>query len=134
MFILKSGKVKTISLPVTTSTAIAEGALVSFTAGLLVAATSSTASNLIVGVLKKAIAATDSDYGTARLVEVVVPVEKNVEWEFDCGASLVAGDIGYLADLTDSVTVNRAATSVKVVRITKVISTTKGRGIILFAA
>ena len=134
MFLLKEGKVKTLSLPVTASTAIAQGALVAFSSGKLIAATSSTASNLLVGVLKKAIVATDSDYATdSRLVEVNVPTEKNTEWEFDCGASLVVGDVGYLADLTDSVTVNRGATSVKVVRITKVISTTKGRGIILFA-
>jgi hypothetical protein len=134
MFILKGGKVKTILMPVTGTTAIAQGALVTFSSGKLIAATSSTATNLIVGVLKKAIAATDADYTTdGRLVEVIVPVEKNTEWEFDCGATLVAGDLGTLADLTDSVTVNRGASSIKVVRITKVISTTKGRGIILFA-
>lgn len=133
MFILKKGKVKTILLPVTASTVIAEGALVTTTSGLLVAATSGTATNLIVGVLKKAIAATDSDYADSRSVEVVVPVEKNVEWEFDVTATLATTDVGALADITDSVTVNRAASSVNVVRITKFISTVKGQGIILFS-
>ena len=130
MFIVKNGKVKNILLPVTPSTAIAAGALVAFSSGKLIAATASTAAADIVGILVKAIAATDSDYASDRLVEVQVPMEKSLEVEFDT-ASLVAGDIGTIADLTDSVTVNRGASSVDVIRITKVISSTKGRGILL---
>lgn len=130
MFIVKKGKTKNMLLPVTPSTAIAAGALVAFSSGKLIAATSSTAAADIVGILVKAIAATDSDYASDRLVEVQVPVEKGVEVEFDT-ASLVATDIGVLADLTDSVTVNRGASSVDVIRITKVISASKGRGILL---
>jgi len=130
MFIVKNGKVKNILLPVTPSTAIAAGALVAFSSGKLIAATASTVAADIVGILVKAIAATDSDYASDRLVEVIVPMEKEVEVEFDT-TSLVATDIGTIADLTDSVTVNRGASSVDVIRITKVISTTKGRGILL---
>ena len=132
MFRLKSGKVKTLLLPVTPSTVIAEGALVTTTSGLLVAATSSTAANALVGVLKKAIAATDSDYATSRSVEVIVPMEKNCIFEFDVTASLVAADVGLLIDLTDSVTANRAASSTDIIRVTKLISTTKGQGIVQF--
>ena len=130
-FRLHRGKTKFIWLPVTTSTAFTNGGLVDFTSGLLTAATSSSAAAALVGVIRHTIASTDADYATARLVEVEVPVEKNVEWEFDT-SSLVSTDIGVLADLTDSVTVNRGASSVDVIRILRVISSTKGIGVILF--
>ncbi len=126
MFIRKQGKTKLVWLPVTASTAIAAGALVAFSSGKLIAATSSTAGSVIAGVLRKAIAATDSDYASERLVAVEVPVEKNVVWEADVTSGLVAADIGLYQDLTDSVTVNRAASTYDVVQCVKVISTTKG--------
>lgn len=130
MFRRYRGKSKFIWLPVTTSTALSAGALVTFTTGLLTAATSSTAAADIIGVIRHAIASTDSDYATARLVEVEVPVEKNVEWVFDT-ASLVAADIGTSVDLTDSLTVNRGASSIKVVQVLKVLSATQGIGKLL---
>jgi hypothetical protein len=123
------GKTKFMFLPVTVSTAFSANALVTFTSGELVPAGAATAADNIIGVIRHAIASTDDDYATARLVEVEVPVEKNVVWEFDT-ASLVAGDIGADVDLTDSVTVNRAATAVGVVRVLKVISSAKGQGLI----
>lgn len=132
MFLLKKGKTKFVYLPVTTSTAFTAGALVTFTSGLLVAATSSTASAAIVGVIRHTIASTDADYATARLVEVEVPIERFTEWEADT-ASAVATDIGVEEDLTDSLTVNRGAQSVKVFRITSLVSATKVRGNIKFA-
>lgn len=125
-FILKKGKVKTMYLPVTTSTAFTKDTLVSFSAGLLTVATSSSASADIIGVIRKTIASTDSDYATARLVPVDVPVERFTEWEADVTSGLVAADILKEVDLTDAATVNRAASSIKAVRVTKVISTTKG--------
>lgn len=125
-FIRKAGKTKTAYWPVTTSTAITKGAIVSLSSGLLIAATSATTNLTHIGVIKKTIASTDSDYATARLVPVEVPVEKNVEWTADFTASLVAGDIGTEADLTDSLTVNRAASAVDCAYIKDVISTTKG--------
>lgn len=122
-FILKRGKVKTVYLPVTTSTALTKDTLVTFTSGLLVAATSSTAAADIVGVVRKTIASTDSDYATARTIPVDVPVDRFTEWEATT-ASLVATDIGIEVDLTDAATVNRGATSIKAVRIKGVISAT----------
>lgn len=113
-------------LPVTASTAIAAGALVAFSSGKLIAATSTTAGSAIAGVLRKAIAATDSDYASERLVAVEVPVEKNVVWEADVTSGLVAADIGLYQDLTDSVTVNRGASTYDIAQCVKVISTTKG--------
>lgn len=123
---LFKGKTKLEWMPVTTSTALSANSLVTYTSGLLVAATSTTASVDVQGVLVKAIVSTDTDYATARLVEVRVPVEKNTVWEMDVTSGLVATDIGAEVDMTDASTVNRAASSVKVVRAVRVLSTTKG--------
>jgi hypothetical protein len=119
------GKTKEIFLPVTPSTALTGATFVTFTTGKLVAATAGTAAVDIVGVLKNTIASTDSDYASDRLVPVLVPVEKHVEYEITT-ASLVAADIGGEFDLTDAGTVNRGASSVDVVKCVKVISATKG--------
>ncbi len=126
MFVRKQGKTKLMWLPVTVSTALSKGALVAYSSGYLIAATSTTTCSSIVGVLRHAIASTDSDYATARLVEVEVPVEKNVVWEAAVTSGLVAADIGLYQDLTDSLTVNRAASTYDIVQCVKVISTTKG--------
>lgn len=125
-FKLKSGKTKFVWLPVTVSTALSANSLVAFSSGYLIAATSSTAPSSIVGVLRHAIASTDDDYATARLVEVEVPVEMNTVWEADVTSGLVAADVGLFQDLTDASTVNRAASTYDVVQCIKVISGTKG--------
>lgn len=126
MFIRAQGKTKTMALGVTPSTAIANGALVAFSSGLLIAATSTTAPSAIVGVLRKAIVSTDSDYASSRKVLVEVPVEKNVVWEADFTATLVTTDVGAFADLTDSLTVNRGASTYDVAQIIGYLSATKG--------
>jgi len=131
-FILVKGKTKFAYLPVTTSTAITAGTLLSFSAGYLVAATSSSASADIVGVLRHTIATTDTDYATARLVEVQVPCERFTVWEADVTSGLVAADVLKEVDLTDGATVNRGASSIKAVRATKVISSTKGHFLVKF--
>lgn len=126
MFIRKSGKTKTVPMPVTVSTAIAKGALVTWSSGRLVAATSGTYGYDIAGVLVKEITATDSDYATTRNVLVEVPIEKEVLWTGDVTSGLVVADVGLYQDLTDSVTVNRGATLLDIVQCRQVISTTKG--------
>ena len=126
MFIRHKGKTKFVWRPVTPSTAIGVGALVAFDSGKLIAATATTAGSAIVGVIRHAIAATDADYADERLVEVEVPVEKFSEWEGDVTSGLIAADIGLYQDLTDSLTVNRAASTYDIVQCVKVISTTKG--------
>jgi hypothetical protein len=126
-FKVKAGKVKTAWLPVTASTAIARGALVTFSSGKLVAATAQTANAAIVGVLDKAIVATDADYATdLRLVPVIVPIEKHVLFEGDVTSGLVVGDIGTECDLTDASTVDRAGSTYDVAKCVGVISSTKG--------
>ena len=126
-FIRNKGKTKVVFLPVTASTVIGKGALVTFSSGLLIAATSSTVPGALEGVLVKAIAATDSDYATSgRLVAVEVPVEKHVVWESDVTATLATTDIGAEVDLTDSNNVNRGASSIKIAKCVGFISTVKG--------
>lgn len=126
MFKLHKGRTKTQYLPVTVSTELTIDELVAFSSGELIAATSSSDSEDIVGVLKQEITSSDDDYADARLVPVEVPLDENTEYEADVTSGLVAADIGKYVDLTDAGTVNRAASSKKVVQVKKVISTTKG--------
>jgi hypothetical protein len=120
------GKTKEVQMPVTPSTAIAAGTLVTFSSGKLVAAGAATSPLLIEGILKATIAATDADYASDRLVSVIVPIEKHVVYEADVTSGLVVTDIGAEFDLTSGTHVNRGAGSVDVVKPLKVISTTKG--------
>ena len=129
-FIRKQGKTKLMWLPVTTSTVLSKNSIVAWSSGLLIAATSSTAPSAHVGVVRKAIAATDSDYATARLIAVEVPVEANVVWEGDVTSGLVAADIGLFQDLTSATHVARTASTYDAVQCVKVISTTKGHFIL----
>lgn len=88
-FKLIKGKTKIEWLPVTTSTALAANSLVESTSGLLAAADDNEAAADIRGVLVKAIAATDSDYATARKVAVRVPLERHTVWEADTADTYV---------------------------------------------
>ena len=106
MFVRKRGKTKVMWLQVTASTEIGAGSLVAWDSGKLIAATSTTAPTSIVGVLVKAIASTDADYATERLVAVEVPVENNVVFEATVTSGLVAADRGLYQDLTDELTVD----------------------------
>jgi len=123
------GKTKFMFLPVTVSTALSINSLLRWASGEVLAAVAGTAADDIIGILRHAIVSTDADFATARLVEVEVPVEKNVEYRF-VTSGLVAADLGTDVDLTDSVTVNRAATAVGVVRVVKRISATAGIGLL----
>lgn len=125
-FRVKAGKAKAIPFPVTPSTALNKGGLMTFTSGKLVAATAGTANTNIVGILDKTIAATDDDYASDRLVPVIVPLEKHVVYEADVTSGLVAADVGLEVDLTDYETINRGASSVDVAKCVGVLSTTKG--------
>lgn len=89
-FKLIKGKTRIEWLPVTASTALSADSLVEFTSGFIAAADDNEAAADIRGVLVKAIAATDSDYATARKVAVRVPVERHVLWEADTADTFVA--------------------------------------------
>ena len=131
-FIRRKGGTKTIYLPVTTSTAFTKDTLVTFSGGYITAAAAGTASADIVGVIRKTIASTDSDYATARFVPVEVPTERFTVWEADVTSGLVAADVLKEVDLTDAGTVDRSASSVKAVRCVQRISATKGLFLVKF--
>ncbi len=133
-FIRYKGKTKTEWLPVTTSTVMTKGDIVSWSSGLLIRATSSTTALSHAGVAKKTILATDADYASSRLIPVEVPLEKNVWWLADVTATLVSTDAGGEFDLTDAQNVNRGASSVDAVIMKGFISTTKGYFMINFYA
>lgn len=122
----KDSRLKNANLPVTPSTALAKNSLVTFTSGKLVAATAGTASVDLIGILQKAIAATDSDYAADRLVSVLIPTGRHFLVEADFTTGLLATDVGAEVDLTDASTLNRAASSVKVAKVYRRISATKG--------
>lgn len=115
-------------LSVTPSTAIAKGALVAWSSGLLIAATSTTAPSTIAGVLAKTIAATDTDYASTRTVPVEVPCEAGVVWLADVTATAVVADQGLFCDLTDASTVNRGASTYDVFQVQHFLTTTKCDG------
>lgn len=133
-FIPKKGKWKREALPVTPSTALSANSLVTLSSGKLVAVTAGTTAVNLVGILEKAIASTDSDYASDRLVSVLVPLERFAVCEADVTSGLVAADIGTEVDLTDASTVDRSASAVKAVKVVKVLSTTKGHFFVKFGA
>lgn len=115
MFIRKQGKTKFMYFGSTASQAIAIGALVAFSSGRLIPAANDTEPSIIIGVIRHAITATDTAYATAgTLVEVEVPVEKNVVWEADvtADAALTNTDQGEYMDLTTDDTGDAVDTSV----------------------
>lgn len=122
------GKTKFIYVPVTVSTAFSNGALVSIgAAGTLIEAVDNERNSL--GVIRHAIASTDADYATARMVEVEVPVEKHVVWEADAtAATFVAADIGDEFGISSALLVDRTDVTNRVFKVLEVVSTSVIRG------
>lgn len=122
------GKTKFVYLPVTTSTAMTAGDLVEMTSGLVALADADESGN-ISGVLRHTIASTDTDYATARLVEVEVPVERHVIWECnDLTGTFSASDIGIEYGISDANTLDQTETTAKHFLVTNFISTSLVRG------
>ena len=134
MIRLHRGLTKDIYLPIAASVAAVEGTLMAFSSGTLIIATATTAPSTIIGVLRKTIKTTDSDYASAKFVPVQVPVEHYVEWEMDVvTGTLVVGDVGLYCDITTASAstipstcgVNRDGSTYDVVQISRFVSTTK---------
>jgi hypothetical protein len=134
MFKRVRGKTKFMWLPVTVSTAFSEGDLVAWntSAGTLIEATSTTAGNLIMGVLRHAIASTDDNYATARTVEVEVPVEKYVEWIADVGTGTPSAttDLGIYHDIDGGGEIDVDASSKDIFFATRYVDSTHMIGIL----
>lgn len=125
-FIPKQGRMKEIWLPVTASTALTKNALVTFTSGLLVAATAGTTAVNLAGIVDRTIASTDADYATsARLIPIKVPTERHAIYECDGTGTFVSTDVGVEFDLSTSLVLDKAATTTKVAKVTKFISASK---------
>jgi hypothetical protein len=118
-----AGATKMMYFPKAASTVFAADSFVTFDGSKNVIPSTSSSTS-IVGVCRKAVAATDSDYAAETLIPIEVPTELYVEF-LATTASAVATDIGVAVDLTDAVTVNRGASTHHVVTITQVISATQ---------
>lgn len=128
-FIKYRGKTKDVPMPVTTSLALVAGTLVEFTSGRIAAADADETGDATAGVLVKTIATTDTDYATARLVAVRVPVERHVIWEATATGFTVGGtDEGVEYGISDSGTVDFTETTAKLFKVIEVVSATKVRG------
>ncbi len=126
-FVRAKGKTEIIEVLFSASVAAAAGALVypnPGAAGQYTVADSTAGGNF--WVLCKAIAATDTDYASTKMVKIEVPRENNVEW-YGNATSLAQTDEGSYVDLTDSVTVDDNATAKKVIFVKKYISATRGK-------
>jgi hypothetical protein len=126
---LYKGKTKFMWLPVTVSCPMYAGSLVRFVSGAVapcrLATTNVEANATIVGVLRHDIASSDSDYATARDVEVEVPVENYVQWEVDFTDTVVAADVGLYVDLYDTSYMLRGSSTYDHAQIVKRISANK---------
>lgn len=121
------GKTKNILMSVTPSTAFSADSLVKFSSGKLVPCVAGDAAIDVVGVIRKAIVSTDSDYASDREVPIEVPVEKHVEYELEVGTGAIAAtDKGTEYDLAGPTTVDQSATTDKVVKLIRFKTTTKG--------
>jgi len=127
-FTRAKGKTETIEVLFSASVAATEWALVypnPAAAGQYTIADATAGGNF--GVIKQTIATTDSDYASTKLVKVEVPRENNVEWLWTAWGALAQTHEGTYVDITDSVTVNEATSSKKVIFVKNFISATKGR-------
>jgi hypothetical protein len=134
-FVRKQGKTKILWLPVTPSTVILKGALVTLSSGKLICATNTMTNKEIVGVwAAPTIAASDANYALDRLGPVEVPVEKNVIWKAPVNVgTLVATSVGLYFDLDTADTgigVDQSATALDICFCTKYISATEGEFIL----
>lgn len=127
-----AGKVKTVLVPVTPSTAFTRDTLVKFASGKVTPSEAGDAAAITFGVIRHTIASTDSDYASDRLIPIEVPVEKHVEYDVDVNSGLVATDLGAEFDIAGAGTVDRAASTDDVFLCIKRFSATKGRFFIRF--
>lgn len=115
------------------STAFAAGELVAFetngTAGDPIEPADASDENII-GICARTVTSASSDYADNTRIPVLIPSGPDSEMEGAVTSGLVVADEGLLVDLTSSVAVNRAASSIDALMCTRFLSSTKGRFII----
>lgn len=123
--------------PMTASTEVLANELMALSGGKLIIATATTDCYNIIGVLRHKIDSADDDYATdLRLVEIEVPVEKNVVWTADVTGTLAATDIGTYKDITagngttTTGSITQAASTYDIAQVVEFISASKA-GVIL---
>lgn len=124
MFKRISGKPRLTYYPKKASTAFTYGALVYPDGSGAVQPADSTSGEHI-GVIMQTIASTDSDYALTTKVAIDECGQDDV-FEADVTGTLTTAMVGTYLDLSDSLVVNAAATSKKVVLCVGFISATKG--------
>ena len=123
-FIKYRGKTRTMWLPRPANEAFTKGELVYGNGSGQVIPADST-SGLHIGVIKRTVVSTDSDYTTADvLVPIEVPVEDMVEWRV-LTASAVEDDILDEIDLTNAGQADRGNTSKDALLVTGYLSATE---------
>lgn len=124
-----SGKANIHALKRAASTVFAFNDVVTKNAdGLLIRATASTPRNKIVGLIQCDVLATDADYASSVLVPVdVLGPKDEIEFDVQTG-TLTQALCDQFFDLADQDAVDVTKQNVKCIEITKVLSTTKGRG------
>ena len=109
------------------STAFTKDCLVGKTSGAETVEPATSSSGDILGINIKTIASTDLDYASKTLIPILVPNSSNCEMYGTVTGTLVATtDPGTKFDLSDSVTVDKAATTTKILLCKKFISATLG--------
>lgn len=116
--------------PKKASTAFAKDSLVQFDGSGAVEPSTSTSDDNV-GIIRKAIAATDSDYASTTKVPIEVPLSPYSEMEGDVSTgTLAASSVGSYFDLTDASGVNQSSGANTAVLCTGYISASKGRFIL----
>lgn len=86
-------------------------------------------STALVGICKKAVAATDADYAENTRIPVLVPAEESAQFIADVGTGTMSTSLeATLCDLKDADELDVSATSVNVVALDRFVSTTKAVG------
>ena len=112
--------------PKKASTAFARDSIVSKTTGAGTVEPGVAATTKVLGLCQKTIAATDSDYAQNTLIPVLVPESPSCEVEADVTGTLATTDPGTAFDLSDAVTIDKAATTTKIALCKKFVSASKG--------
>jgi hypothetical protein len=126
-FVRRFGEVNIHPYQKKASTAWVRGDLLAFDSnGCLVPATAATVPSEVAGVAERTIASTDADYAATTMVEVDVPRPNNDQFEVDVSTGTPAQtDVGERVDLDDENSIDVVAVLTGVVKVEKIISSTK---------
>lgn len=112
--------------PKKASTAFTKDCIVSKTSGAGTVEPSVAATTNPLGINIKTIASTDSDYASNTLIPILVPRDNACTMIATVTGTLATTDPGTKFDLYDSVTVDKTATTTKILLCKKYISATQG--------